>query len=342
MMIKRTILILLITICCFTLTEDIKSETQMVNIFDQSMIHFKPDSMNIYNSELVKSFDNGREIQTTTELPSFNQPTNITGHLEIIPIPKDNLSVHDPWDRAGNVRLSVEGMADIELIKFVTAYGGYTKYDVDLSHLAPLLQGEVTIKGFIDTWVSPGWKVNFSLTFEAVEDSIKPAWNQGLVFIESFNKEEIDDNGVEVEVTIPQQMNRVLLYYLVSGHCTDGRDADEFISKDNVITVDGTVVYRFQPWRDDCRRFREINPYTKRWSSGYWSSDFSRSGWCPGDWVEPLVIDLSDHLTPGKHTINFSIENIRPKDENGNFGYWRVSSYLTGWKEWNIFKYNEE
>lgn len=339
---NRFILIILLTICCFTLSEKIKAESQTINIFNQAMIHFNQDSMSIYNTEDVKSFDNGREIQTRLKLPKINQTTKITGHLEIIPIPKDHLSVHDSWDRAGNIRLSIDEMANIELIKFVTAYGGYTEYDVDLSHLAPLLQGEVVIKGFIDTWVSPGWKVNFSLTFETVEDSIKPAWNQGLVFIESFNKEEIDDNGLEIEVIIPQEMKRVLLYYLVSGHCTDGRDADEFISKDNVISVDGQVVYRYQPWRNDCRQFREINPYTKRWSSGYWSSDFSRSGWCPGDWVEPLVIDLSDHLTPGKHTVTFRIENIRPKDENDNFGYWRVSSYLTGWKEYDIFKYNEE
>ncbi len=35
-------------------------------------------------------------------------------------------------------------------------------------------------------------------------------------------------------------------------------------------------------------------------------------------------------LTPGPHAIRFVIENARPKDENGNHGYWRVSGVVMG------------
>jgi hypothetical protein len=126
-------------------------------------------------------------------------------------------------------------------------------------------------------------------------------------------------------------MKRVVLYYLSSGHCTDGRDDDEFVSKDNVISVDGVVVERFRPWRDDCRRFRDVNPYTRRWSDGWWSSDYSRSGWCPGDYVPAVTLDVTDHLKPGEHVVTFNVENVRPRDENDHYGYWRLSSYLVGW-----------
>jgi hypothetical protein len=124
----------------------------------------------------------------------------------------------------------------------------------------------------------------------------------------------------------------VMLYYLVSGHCTDGRDADEFQSKDNVFRVDGQVVYRYRPWRDDCRTFRDRNPYCRRWSDGSWSSDYARSGWCPGDQVTPLTLDLSDHFKAGAHRVRFHIERIRPKDEEGQYGYWRVSALLVGYR----------
>ena len=30
------------------------------------------------------------------------------------------------------------------------------------------------------------------------------------------------------------------------------------------------------------------------------------------------------------HTISYEIEGIRPTDANGNYGYWNVSSYLSG------------
>ncbi|MCK4657429.1 MAG: hypothetical protein KAT85_10350 [candidate division Zixibacteria bacterium] len=46
-----------------------------------------------------------------------------------------------------------------------------------------------------------------------------------------------------------------------------------------------------------------------------------------------MEIDLSDHLTPGKHVVQFTVENIRPEDENAHFGYWRISSHLLGWRD---------
>ena len=82
----------------------------------------------------------------------------------------------------------------------------------------------------------------------------------------------------------------------------------------------------------DCKQFRSINPYTRRWSSGDWSSDFERTNWCPGDKVDPIPIDLSNYLFPGEHDVKLVIENVRPKDEEGYLGYWRVSAYLLGWK----------
>jgi len=311
----------------------IAPKTAVIKIFDQNMIHFLPDSADKYMTGRVKSLDNGRVISTSVDIPSFTSPVKITANVIVNPVPKDMLNVHDRWDRAGNFRLSVDGMPDIEIVKYITSYGGMTEYEMDVSHLAPLLQGNCTFKGFIDTWVSPAWKVDFSLTFEPLEDDLNPDWAYGLIFEESFNHKEMGNDGVEVEVSIPDDMEGVILNYLVSGHCTDGRDADEFVPKDNVIYVDDIPVYRFRPWRDDCRQFREINPYCAKWSAGYWSSDFSRSGWCPGDKVDPVEIDLTDHLTPGIHKVRFVIENIRPEDDDGHYGYWRVSSHLIGWKK---------
>jgi len=307
------------------------SESRTLEIFQQNMIHFNPDSAGKFETAMVNSADNGRVIYSDIELPDYPSPVKITAYAAIHPIPQDVRSVYDRWDRAGNVRLSRGGMADVEIIKFITSYGGFTEYTVDVSHLAPLLRGPCTIKGFIDTWVSPAWKMDFKLTFEPTEEETNPRWAHGLAFIESFNDKDMGKDGITTEVEIPNGLERVIMKYYVSGHCTDGRDADEFVTKDNVIYVDGQVVYRFRPWRDDCRQFREINPYCTRWSEGYWSSDFSRSGWCPGDQVNPVDIDLSDHLTSGKHTVRFMVENVRPEDEDGHFGYWRVSSQLVGW-----------
>ncbi|MEE9442403.1 MAG: peptide-N-glycosidase F-related protein [candidate division Zixibacteria bacterium] len=319
------------------------SQEYSIEIFQKNDIHFSLDEPSKYATTEVLSADNGREIYSEKQLPTIGDQMRITAHVELNPIPKDEITVHDKWDRAGNIRLSKDGMADIEIVKFITSYGGHTVYNVDVSHLAALLQDKCVFKGFVDTWVSPAWKVDFSLKFEPIEDSTgediyidyvyNPDWVEGIMFTEAYTSKEHGEKGVEIDVTVPDDMKCVVMNYFVSGHCTDGSGADEFIPKDNVIYVDDRIVYRFQPWRDDCRQFREINPYTRRWSDGYWSSDYSRSGWCPGDKVDPVQIDLSDYLKPGQHKIKFVIENVRPDDEKNNHGYWRISSHLLGWKK---------
>ena len=133
-------------------------------------------------------------------------------------------------------------------------------------------------------------------------------------------------------VVVPEGTRGVALHVISTGHCTDGRDADEFITKDNVVLVDGQEVFRWRPWRDDCTEFRAVNPYCAKWSDGSWSSDYSRSGWCPGDVADPVIIDLSAWLTPGPHEISFFVEGIRPADAEGHHGYWRVSASVSGWR----------
>lgn len=306
------------------------ADSRTIEIFNESNIQFNPDQPDEFASERIISLDSGRVISTTVDLPEHDGLVKITAHVALHPIPKDEISVYDKWDRAGNVRLGRDDMPDIEIVKFITAYGGYTEYEVDVSHLAPLLRGTCTIKGFVDTWVSPGWKMDFRLTFTPNTYAYLPDWTRGILYEESFDHENMDPEGVTVEVDIPEGLKQVAMNYLITGHCTDGRDADEFVSKDNVILVDGKEVYRFKPWRDDCLQYRAINPYCRRWSDGTWSSDYSRSGWCPGDKVDPVKIDMTPYLSPGKHTIRFAIENIRPKDDNDHFGYWRISSHLMG------------
>ncbi|HEX05496.1 MAG TPA: hypothetical protein ENH10_10165, partial [Bacteroidetes bacterium] len=192
---------------------------------------------------------------------------------------------------------------------------------------------ECHFTAFVDTWVSPGWAV--SLDIELIPDTSAhaPDWAAPVYYTTSFNAQDMPD-GVDVQVEIPEGLERVVMVYIVTGHCTDGRDEDEFVSKPNVISVDGVVVERLHPWRDDCGNYRDRNPYTAKWTDGTWSSDYSRSGWCPGVEVDPIFIDLTDHLDAGEHNVHFEIENMRPIDDDGNFGYWRVSAHLIGWEEY--------
>jgi hypothetical protein len=314
-------------------------------VFSETVIHFTPDAPDRYDTDSVHAQDNGRVMERRLNLMDHVERDKFLRHggqvkavLTIKPIPKTDTEVHDKWDRAGNIQLVLEDQSEIELIKFVTAYGGETRYEVDITHLAPVLFGQSTLRAFIDTWVTPAWNIEFYILSthdeEAQPDLKRPvsAWVQGLLFEPGFDRDTEERGGRNLSVKVPDPLRRIMLYYYASGHCTDGHGADEFESKDNVITVDGVVVHRYRPWRDDCRDFRAINPYCRRWSDGSWSCDYDRSGWCPGDRVEPLILDLTDHLTPGAHELNVRIDDVRPTNDEGHKGYWRVSAYLVGYR----------
>lgn len=307
-------------------------ETKLVSVFRDVALHFHADSSGKFATRGVAVEDKGRVARATVTLPDSKRPGRIVAVVTLRPVPKTDRDVADRYDRAGNVRLAIDGAPDLELVRFMTAYGGRTDYEVDVSHLAPLLRGRRTFRAYVDTWVSPAWRLDFSLRFTPADSFPAPTWAAPLYYRENFNAEQ-DGGGEGATVTIPPGLSRVVMKYVSTGHCTDGRDEDEFVSKANVISVDGVVVARFHPWRDDCRRFRELNPYCARWTDGSWSSDYSRSGWCPSQAVPPVEFDLTDHLTPGAHTVRFAVEGMRPKDQEGNHGYWRLSACLVGWEK---------
>ena len=303
-----------------------------VGIFADQGIHYSETEPLRYASTTVTIADQGRVISRTVDLPDFASPVRIYAHVSTKPVPQDAQSVYDKWDRAGNVRLVVPGAPDLEIVKFITAYGGVSTHCVDVSHLAPLLRGACTFRGFVDTWVSPAWLIDLSLEFVELDKGINPDWVQSVIYEENVTHARLERGPITTAVMIPENAGSIYLNYLVSGHCTDGTAADEFVSKENVIYVDGQEIYRFKPWRDDCDQFRAMNPFCRHWPDGTWSSDYSRSGWCPSDKVRPIQIDLSKFLDPGQHILSFDIEGIRPVGPDDHYGYWRVSAYLLGWE----------
>jgi len=311
-----------------------------IPVFRDVALHFHADSATKFASPGVKVEANGRVARTTVTLPDGKKPQRITALVTLRPVPKTDRDVSDRYDRAGNVRLAIDGRPDLELVRFMTAYGGRTDYEVDVSHLAPLLQGRRTFRVFVDTWVSPAWRLDFSLRYSPTDSFPAPTWVAPLYYSENFSVEQ-NGGGDSATITIPPGLARVVMKFVSTGHCTDGRDEDEFVSKANVISVDGKVVARLHPWRDDCRKFREFNPYCARWTDGSWSSDYSRSGWCPSQDVPPVEFDLTDHLAPGTHIVRFAVEGMRPKDKEGHYGYWRLSACLVGWDKTSALWKNE-
>ena len=308
-------------------------QPERLSVFEDVTVHFTPDDPSRYDSPFATAADNGRVMGTYLEMKP-RRGVIATLRLEVRPIRKDIRNMVDRWDRAGHVALVKPGREPVEMARFMTAYGGAISHEVDITHLLPLLRGHCGFEVFIDTWVSPAWTVDAAIVFSPATGPVDaPDWAEGVLFPAGGLNAETPEAAAEI--TIPGGTRRVSVFAIVSGHCTDGRDADEFITKDNVLTVDGREVHRWRPWRDDCREFRAVNPYCAKWADGSWSSDYSRSGWCPGDMVRPVEIRLDEALSPGPHTLAWRIEGIRPADPDdpdGHHGYWRISASVAGWR----------
>ena len=115
------------------------------------------------------------------------------------------------------------------------------------------------------------------------------------------------------------------LRYISTGH--GGWDGgDEFIPKTNTILIDGKPAFSHTPWRQDCGCYRDLNPVSGNFWNGLSSSDFSRSGWCPGTATQPVYFDLSPWADGEEHTLTVAIPQGKPVE--GMFSHWAVSGAL--------------
>jgi hypothetical protein len=110
-----------------------------VKLFYSTMVHFNPDSAGFYAAGRLVAEDNGRIVRTVAALPAMKPACRVLARVTLHPVPKGEREVYDRWDRAGNIRLVTPEQPDLEIVRFMTAYGGRTEHEVDVSELAPLL-----------------------------------------------------------------------------------------------------------------------------------------------------------------------------------------------------------
>jgi len=243
----------------------------------------------------------------------------------------------------------------VELVRFFTPFGvnhfnqyrslpdkeweDAAYYKQDVSDLRQYLQGDVYIGAFIGNYDGGGHKITLDL--KAYPESYE--WTSGddnlwtLPLFNTCNVMEMsgqnygklfETDSLTVTFTVPEGLTSLRLRYLSTGH--GGWDnGDEFVPKENIILIDGQPRFRHTPWRSDCGTFRTYNPASGNFWNGMSSSDYSRSGWCPGTATQPVYFDLTG-LTPGEHTITIAIP--QGQREGTYFSAWNVSGVLIGRK----------
>lgn len=239
----------------------------------------------------------------------------------------------------------------VELVRFFTSFGvgqyndrvkidglewaDENLYKMEITELSDHLCGDVLIGAYIGNYDGGGHKITLDIL--AYPNDYEWTANSGrhhsVPLFNTCNVMEIAGQNygrlfltdtLEVAFEVPENATDLRLRYISTGH--GGWDnGDEFNPKENVIFIDGEKAFTHTPWRCDCATFREQNPVSGNFWNGTSSSDYSRSGWCPGTATNPVYFDLKD-LKPGKHIMRIAIP--QGTDEGESFSHWMISGVL--------------
>ncbi len=285
----------------------------------------------------------------------------INGHPDSLPVFIDRNGERYQGIRSGISHLKKYRISSfvydppVELMRFFTPFGvGHfnermanygidwadeTYYRQEVSDLAPLLQGDVLIGVWIGNYDAGGHIVSLDLKSYPNDYTVPDSCGERTYIRALFNTCNVlemagqnygklfatDSLNTWGGVWIPKNAKRVLLRYISTGH--GGWDeGDEFVPKQNTILIDGKVAFTHTPWRQDCGCYRDLNPVSGNFWNGLSSSDFSRSGWCPGTATQPVYFDLSPWADGKEHTLTVAIPQGKPVE--GMFSHWAVSGTL--------------
>jgi hypothetical protein len=255
----------------------------------------------------------------------------------------------------------------IELLRFITPFGvghfskkkGADEYrpvyipkwenqvlwQNDVSHLWDSMEDSITLGVYIDTWSSEGFDLNLDMTFIQQAELLNPPPIRevlSLVNTTKIHSEQHPFDGfasgpLDFTFQLAETSRNATLHYIATGH--GGHSAgDEFVRCEHSIALDDDTVAQFTPWRDDCASFRRFNPSSGVWTERtYWrgdsideriaSSDYSRSGWCPGSDVPALEFKLGN-LDAGHHQLTIDVPTAQPYTDS-EMNFWNVAAYLS-------------
>ncbi|MEL6636108.1 MAG: discoidin domain-containing protein [Bacteroidota bacterium] len=221
---------------------------------------------------------NVRSQVQTVELPQFVGSYDILSGSFWVECP-DVAGGCDDWDRLAYVQVKAPNGEWVEIIRYITPYGIGCFHNVNLTDYASLLQGEVELRVFIDTWGTGGWNVNLELNYERgipqyLYSQVDPLWEGTYPFGDPFNLQPMDT----LQYQFPETAEQAKLVLTTTGHgwgSNNSLNAAEFFRATHHIHVDGSSTFAQDLWVD-CTP----NPDACNGQLGNWESN--RAGWCPG------------------------------------------------------------
>ena len=235
------------------------------------------------------------------------------------------------WDRLERLFLCDETgeKCETEIGRWITTYGRSGEWLTDITPLKPLFEkdGKYKFKFTVDG----DYYVN-NLTFYFVEKegssvrALVPIFNQREQFDENYNS-----HFEPVTFENAGDVKAVIAAY-ITGHGNGSEEANcaEFCSFESVFTVNGKdfkIKFDKAGTSDGC--FENVKNGVVPNQYGSWP--YGRAGWCPGQDVKLIEIDITEALVSGENVFSYAAylngEVYEPvvTDESG----YRAEIYLT-------------
>lgn len=199
-----------------------------------------------------------------------------------------------PWDVLADL-VAVTASGTYELARYITPYGiacgGWT---VDITDFKSVLGGEVEFQTSIAVYTAEGWLVDMSI--DLIDNSSQDTYNS-LTRLWELGYQVYGDPGIsydlpEIPVKIGDNTSSSHVRMTITGHGQGNtNNAAEFFNASHQLNIDGTSFHTHNLWKADCAQNTCAN------QNGTWL--FSRAGWCPGQSVEPYIINTTSGISPG-------------------------------------------
>ena len=208
----------------------------------------------------------------------------------------------DDWDRLAWVEFKAPDGKWMELIRYITPYGVPCNHVVDVTDYASLLQGNIELRMFIDTWGTGGWKMNLAFNYHAgppqyLYSDVEELWHGTYSFGDPANLQPMDT----VIVKPYQYIEKAKFRLVTTGHGwgdDNTSNAAEFYHAIHTLKINDADAFEQDLWTD-CNP----NPDGCLYQNGTWFYD--RAGWCPGVIARPFSYDLTPYLAQAPFTFEY-------------------------------------
>jgi hypothetical protein len=199
----------------------------------------------------------------------------------------------DDWDRWAHIDIKGPDGNWIQIIRYITPYGVACNHEIDLTDYMSLLQGEVELRVFIDTWGTGGWQLSLNLDYhqgtpEYDYSGVIEAWDATYNFGDPANLQPVETYTAEILNTVDESYLRLSN----TGHGwgeNNTSNAAEFFNAFHYIDINTEEVYTQHLFKS-CYP----NPDNCTGQQGSWT--YNRAGWCPGAISPPDIFDLSAYI----------------------------------------------